>query len=609
MFTLYGLMSFDNCTFNGGGYMYVHTSQHEPQPPEMIKMFDSFAKQHKITINRCFMGKSLWFRIHIIDVIREIQIVHCVMKGVWIDVHVGSETSKYQNTMTLISLVIEENMFSYSGIKVYAYGPTSFGLIKFSNTVAIDTYVYVPPRGGLISTHFENATFTDINRHSIDLQDVIPVRIVNSEFRLRDFAECKVKEGCAVSVRGFAEKPRNIDLARSLFFPSCTDDFWWKCTYVHIKNSMFVGSAGVPGGTINCNAMNLRIINSQFTMTSHNKPAAGGGFLHFVGCELHGEDFTFNASEMPFDTSFVSILMIDAISIYFNNSHIVCPQSWSAVEKTKGYRPVLYDYECGQKCHGDEYTYEAGSMELAGKSAPYRRKKSLIFSHTKPSCIPCPVGAMCEDRIQALPNYWGYKSDIGSVTLVRCSNGYCCQDDKTCEGTDSCNENRTGTLCGKCKSNWTESLFSPECLLTRDCAFGLVLVLYTLCAIAYGVALTAFNYIKDEGPIMFKKLREKVQCMHGKKPLADKRYELETVISKESQKADLNSETKFGTRGVSGNVKDDSMKYIQILFYYVPFLTTLTSNYLTVLDKVQIFGLPCFNPDQICRIFTTNISI
>ena len=62
--------------------------------------------------------------------------------------------------------------------------------------------------------------------------------------------------------------------------------------------------------------------------------------------------------------------------------------------------------------------------------------------------------------------------------------------------------------------------FLVECLLVDDCPAALILVLYIIGAIGYGLGLIVINYIKDVGPPLAKKIwkaaREKVLCKKGK---------------------------------------------------------------------------------------------
>ena len=120
---------------------------------------------------------------------------------------------------------------------------------------------------------------------------------------------------------------------------------------------------------------------------------------------------------------------------------------------------------------------------------------NILFMLIEPNYSLCPVGANCTKTITVLPNCWGYNDHSNMVTMIRCPNGYCCQVDKTCKEIDSCNTSRTGPLCGKCRANWTESLFSPECLLIEICPAAEILVLYVAGAVTYGLDLMVFNYM------------------------------------------------------------------------------------------------------------------
>ena len=103
-------------------------------------------------------------------------------------------------------------------------------------------------------------------------------------------------------------------------------------------------------------------------------------------------------------------------------------------------------------------------MLLSGNSGIWENN-SLVDENKLPVCHPCPVGANCSERVSALPNYWGYRSvNNNTVHMLRCPDGYCCQNSDTCNSLDSCNRNRSGILCGSCEKNWTESLISENCV-------------------------------------------------------------------------------------------------------------------------------------------------
>ena len=102
-----------------------------------------------------------------------------------------------------------------------------------------------------------------------------------------------------------------------------------------------------------------------------------------------------------------------------------------------------------------------------------------------PPCHACSLGTNCNSFLEALLSYWGYVNKATLVSMIKCPVGYCCQGNETCQGTDSCNTGRSGTMRGSCDQNLTESLFSPNCLPTQICHTTLIVILYFSCAIAY----------------------------------------------------------------------------------------------------------------------------
>lgn len=93
------------------------------------------------------------------------------------------------------------------------------------------------------------------------------------------------------------------------------------------------------------------------------------------------------------------------------------------------------------------------------------------------NCHPCPVGGNCSSSLAAQPNFWGYPGNNDTVTFQLCPEGYCCLpsvDNKCFYDNNSyllsgCQGNRTGFLCGQCKRNFTDGLFTTECVQAKDC--------------------------------------------------------------------------------------------------------------------------------------------
>lgn len=107
------------------------------------------------------------------------------------------------------------------------------------------------------------------------------------------------------------------------------------------------------------------------------------------------------------------------------------------------------------------------------------------------SCRPCPYGGNCTRNIAASPTFWGFPSldDHGSISFRQCPTDYCCPyRNVSCKYENQrylaseCSGNRTGVLCGQCKSGYTETLFSAKCRENNNCKdywFWPVVLLYS----------------------------------------------------------------------------------------------------------------------------------
>ena len=90
------------------------------------------------------------------------------------------------------------------------------------------------------------------------------------------------------------------------------------------------------------------------------------------------------------------------------------------------------------------------------------------------SCARCPFGANCTRlrNIFAEPNFWGFEeeTDPSLLKFVTCPLGYCRPPSEAdFPEYNSCQGNRTGTMCGRCKESYTETLYSPTCRPVGQC--------------------------------------------------------------------------------------------------------------------------------------------
>ena len=90
-------------------------------------------------------------------------------------------------------------------------------------------------------------------------------------------------------------------------------------------------------------------------------------------------------------------------------------------------------------------------------------------------CLPCPAGGNCTSSLSARQNFWGYPMG-DKVHFKLCPQGYCCPTaNQSCAYNNrtylhsGCQGNRTGILCGNCKKDFSETLFTTNCLPNKDC--------------------------------------------------------------------------------------------------------------------------------------------
>ena len=294
---------------------------------------------------------------------------------------------------------------------------------------------------------------------------------------------------------------------RNYFFLHAHYQTGISCTKIEIHNTQFIGTPKANKFIIKTTLLTIILNKSQFTTKNQNRSFTGASLINselaytFVAIET-----TFDSSESVVKNNF-PVLAIQIIKhAKFINTHILCPMTYRAAAVLNRHYHNSYIVSCKAACEMAEYTYDGGNMVISGELHSNKDTNSLDLNITKPGCNACPVGAKCEGNIKSLPNYWGYKNNNGDVTMIRCPDGYYCQNDHTCQGISSCQKGRTGTLCGSCIENLTESLISPKCIDSSTCHTVLVLVMYFLASLSYAVGLLTINSIKKKTLQLLKKL-------------------------------------------------------------------------------------------------------
>ncbi len=208
------------------------------------------------------------------------------------------------------------------------------------------------------------------------------------------------------------------------------------------------------------------------------------------------------------------------------------------------------------------------------------QKQSALFYHwcftlVHGVCRDCPRGADCTSGLSSLPDYWGYKTRDDQIAFVRCPTGYCCQA-LYCSGLKSCEDNREGVLCGRCKIGYAEAFLSQECVVNSDCINSLSFVcLYFGWIIATACGLL---FLKDMKTIA-SHMKEKVLALMGKE-----KNEEDTIsippLPPEIERERIEAAATFSKEGFfvvlkppSGDAdnshKPFDLKYLQIVLYFV----------------------------------------
>ncbi|XP_070547490.1 uncharacterized protein [Ptychodera flava] len=157
----------------------------------------------------------------------------------------------------------------------------------------------------------------------------------------------------------------------------------------------------------------------------------------------------------------------------FTNLTIICPPGFQVSnDEVRALHHV--HFQCLPCSHG-EYSIDNA----------YRSPDTQPHNDT---CQECVYGLACPGIATAVPGFWGYRSDDNggkSVKTIKCPKGYCCDNETSCISFDSCSDNREGRLCGRCRDNYSESLFSAKCVRDNDCASGWFWPLTVVYAILY----------------------------------------------------------------------------------------------------------------------------
>lgn len=364
-----------------------------------------------------------------------------------------------------------------------------------------------------------------------------------------------------------------------------------------IENSQFYNNTGdVQGGSIFVNpgiSTLIQYCDIHNTQLPNMRPKFGD--VLYATCNMtlkHSKIFVDSTNGNVPIVSYQAAdasnyrLSIENVTLNCPTGHWVDQLNTTSFAQVQGAALETLQVYC-RGCQNTEYSLNISSVLLHGKVAHIDNK--II-------CTSCPYGAECNAGILNMDDFWGKElnavlteSEAGTVTMFQCPQEYCVQSDASSVFYDSCAENRIGTLCGTCGSNFSESLFGTLCISNEKCGWHNWWVALLLGI--YGIGYVSF--------FMFE-------------------YDWERFIKWISDKFRKSKDIDVSKDGDDSNVIDNAdmsqTGYFQIFMYYIQTAALLKVKIIVTEDDVYT-GLyrpqdllPRFLIDGIKEIFSLDIT-
>ena len=203
-------------------------------------------------------------------------------------------------------------------------------------------------------------------------------------------------------------------------------------------------------------------------------------------------------------------------------------------------------------CSLVQYNLRGSSIQLYTEAGQLK----VDIKH-KGSCQTCPYGANCSTSvIRARANYWGEVYNQ-RVYMHVCPEEYCCQS-TACESIHECAPHRVGRLCGLCAKDYSEAMFSKECVHNSQC--GIAAWLWVL-IVLYGI-FNVFIFVFQE---------EISNLIQGFSDWTKKHYNrckqrLRQSNGQSQAGGKTGQQEEAGADEVGGDMSGD---YLQIIMYYL----------------------------------------
>ena len=536
------------------------------------------------TINIIHTSVNGYLHIHLSSGIRTVNIISSdLVVDLWYGLFLVARNKSVDTVnschLTVLNISIINTTLTNCVTAYNAYGRDSIISMKTTHSTFNYGGIYQHEGAGYFGAVIEDTKF---HRSSTFFHQVISVSMRNCEYDLSDdwyYGNIKI-----IGNEHFYYDPEGIQQTNKLLFCLSFHCEHYQST-VSVENAVFTGSLNKQtNSVIKIEHVNFMMWNVTFDIYQKDVNRKRW-YISYTSYQpnLHVKfiNVTINATSIP---SASSVAMVSSGVFHVENFEIFCARSLAVVNVSSEFEE---QFSCEKQCPTDTYTFQAGSAVINGnKHYQNSHQYNIKYNRSEIHCKICPLGANCTGPINALPNYWGYKnSKVDSVTMIRCPDGYCFTGNDTFDRINSCNTNRTGNICGKCKKGLSEALFSTECLSTDSCVGAIALLYYTFCVIIYIAFLASYKDLQKYAAAKIKDLYKRIKdqlCLYWKKNEntdSDEHNEkpdenIEVDIKNEKTDTDVQrrrdkseNDGSHDKNKVIDNKSDDSTKYIQTLFY------------------------------------------
>ena len=235
------------------------------------------------------------------------------------------------------------------------------------------------------------------------------------------------------------------------------------CSFIDNIASTLGGHLHTAAGSSNLNILDSIFNQTVFKLHGSGNPTAGTFYVDTEGT-LYITNTSLTATFPETNGPLVQVRNGRQVSLD-NSTTLFCPN---------GSRMQIINFQ-GQINYQKVQTVQISCSSCEGNTYSMSRGVAcgLQLGPTL-SCARCPFGANCtrSRNIFAEPNFWGFReeTDPSLLKFVTCPLGYCRPPSEAdFPEYNRCQGNRSGTMCGRCKESYTETLYSPTCRPVEQC--------------------------------------------------------------------------------------------------------------------------------------------